>query len=356
MKILYICPRIHYNFLVHKKAIESFAELDIYESLFDKTTYSKDKTIVTKSLKKNPRYNLPHIITLNKLITKKYDIIIIKELKTITSMTALFIAKMKGIRTMVMIQKIKDMDNFLNRPTNCIVRSLTKNQVALSVTSVGLKDIKKYKFVKSYYIPFGIDKEKIIKIFKASDKLKVITVIKAQKRKNLELLIDALDQISKKYRLKIELTVCWVIYDNDYAEQMKNKAKSSNITIRFKEGTKHKDMKKQYLASDLYILPSYDEPAAFSHLEAMSFGLPTICSDENGTSNYILQGKNGEIFLARDIESLKRSITKVAMTKNKIDWNKLKRYGKNSVDIARRNHSKEALTKEFKRLFDTFND
>ena len=47
-------------------------------------------------------------------------------------------------------------------------------------------------------------------------------------------------------------------------------------------------------------LPSSDEPAAVSHLEAMSHSLPVICSDSNGTRCYIRQGENGYVFRTGD--------------------------------------------------------
>ena len=50
--------------------------------------------------------------------------------------------------------------------------------------------------------------------------------------------------------------------------------------------------------------PAENEPAAVSHLEAMSHSLPAICSDSNGTQCYIRPGENGYIFKTDDLEDL----------------------------------------------------
>jgi glycosyltransferase involved in cell wall biosynthesis len=66
----------------------------------------------------------------------------------------------------------------------------------------------------------------------------------------------------------------------------------------------HSDMRDVFLRHDVFALPSYDEPAAYSPLEAMAYGLPTIVSDTCGTKCYIKEGENGYIFKSKDEASL----------------------------------------------------
>ena len=57
--------------------------------------------------------------------------------------------------------------------------------------------------------------------------------------------------------------------------------------VTFKTNLSYQDVQREYQKHDLFVLPSRDEPAAVSHLEAMSHSLPVICSDSNGTQCYI---------------------------------------------------------------------
>jgi glycosyltransferase involved in cell wall biosynthesis len=59
-----------------------------------------------------------------------------------------------------------------------------------------------------------------------------------------------------------------------------------------------------YQSADVFVLPSRDEPAAVSVVEAMSFGLPVVCSTTNGTRCYIQDGYNGFVFRSGDAQAL----------------------------------------------------
>ena len=59
-----------------------------------------------------------------------------------------------------------------------------------------------------------------------------------------------------------------------------------------------------YQSSDLYVLPSTGEPAAYSILEAMANSVAAVCSTGNGTASYIEPGITGNIFEDNDENSL----------------------------------------------------
>ena len=50
-------------------------------------------------------------------------------------------------------------------------------------------------------------------------------------------------------------------------------------------------------------MPSIEEAASISQIEAMAHGLPVICSDDNGTAHYVKHGVNGFVVKA-DKESM----------------------------------------------------
>lgn len=60
------------------------------------------------------------------------------------------------------------------------------------------------------------------------------------------------------------------------------------------------DMASFYTPADVMVLPSRNEPASVSVIEALAHGLPVICSHENGTACYLVNGYNGAVFKAGD--------------------------------------------------------
>lgn len=66
-----------------------------------------------------------------------------------------------------------------------------------------------------------------------------------------------------------------------------------------------------YTNADVMVLPSRNEPASISVIEALGHGLPVICSHENGTACYIVDGSNGAVFKAGDEELLALALGKI---------------------------------------------
>ena len=63
--------------------------------------------------------------------------------------------------------------------------------------------------------------------------------------------------------------------------------------ITVKTNVARRDMEREYLSADLYVIPSTLEMASVSQLEAMSYSLPVIVSDTNGTACYVEDGVTG---------------------------------------------------------------
>ena len=100
-------------------------------------------------------------------------------------------------------------------------------------------------------------------------------------------------------------------------------------------------MEKEYENCNLFVLPSYSEPAAISILEAQGFGRPVVCSDSCGTRNY-LNKSSSRIFKSNDIISLTKSIKYFLDRQNNyyIFVNK-------SYENALKNFSQKKFEKEF---------
>jgi glycosyltransferase involved in cell wall biosynthesis len=81
--------------------------------------------------------------------------------------------------------------------------------------------------------------------------------------------------------------------------------------VKFVTNQPPSDMSVFYSLADVMVLPSRNEPASVSVIEALAHGLPVICSHENGTACYIIEGKNGAVFKAGDEESLVAALEKI---------------------------------------------
>ena len=142
----------------------------------------------------------------------------------------------------------------------------------------------------------------------------VMTVGKFYRRKNHSMFLEVIGRLSGRYRV-----TATIIGECTSDENRRELARIEEIRdaldlgerVRIKTNLPYHEVQREYAAHDLFVLPSSDEPAAVSHLEAMSHSLPVICSDSNGTRCYVRQGENGYVFKTgdgRDLEDRMESI------------------------------------------------
>ena len=100
------------------------------------------------------------------------------------------------------------------------------------------------------------------------------------------------------------------------------------------------DIVELYQMADLFLLGSYNEGTPNVLLEAMSCGLPVMCRDLEGISNFLIfPGKNGYLF--SDYESFKFAFLNLYS-----DLDKCRELGRYSRTIIEKDHS-------FKKLYQT---
>ena len=157
-----------------------------------------------------------------------------------------------------------------------------------------------------YFIPFAVpqwsDSVKLV------DNIpKLLMVARLQKRKNYLLFLEAINILKDKYDFKVTLIgKCMdekqkqeLIKVTDYIT-LHNLEKIVNIQLN----VPFSQIQEYYKSHDLFVLPARDEPAGISILEALSCGLPVICSSTCGTRFYVDKGFNGQIFQCEVLEDL----------------------------------------------------
>lgn len=173
-----------------------------------------------------------------------------------------------------------------------------------------------------YYLPFVMeshcspDKRRYF----LDNKINIMCVGVFTPRKNHLMLLNAVNKVRNESGIDIRLTLVGEATENsqiEYLNMLKNhiaQVSAEDWTI-IHTNLSRQEVFDQYLKNDLFILPSTQEPASISQLEAMSFSLPAIVSDTNGTACYTVSGSNGYLFKDNDTEDLANKIKEAVSSK-----------------------------------------
>lgn len=193
---------------------------------------------------------------------------------------------------------------------------------------------------------------------KERDKFKkrIVFVGRLSHEKNVKLLQDAFEMVLKKIK-DLELIILGDGKEDCFKE-------INNVTYFGR--VDYEIVKLVLLNSDYLILPSNVEGLPFTILEAMSLGIPCICSNINGI-NEVINSNNGFLFNLKDYDKYKNIIDnwKIIKDKNKnYKENKISLYNKileaYNIDINKWNELSsncyDLITKKFnKEYVDNYN-
>jgi glycosyltransferase involved in cell wall biosynthesis len=84
--------------------------------------------------------------------------------------------------------------------------------------------------------------------------------------------------------------------------------KYSDANVRMVGTLPPQEVAKVYRESDLFVFPSVSEGLAEVLLEAMATGLPVVATDMSGANDCLVNGKEGVIVPARDVEAMADAI------------------------------------------------
>lgn len=191
----------------------------------------------------------------------------------------------------------------------------------------------------SYYVPFVMEpycrtEEK--EHFK-DEKIQILCVAGYHDRKRLPLLLDAVNCLKEEHPVHLSIVGEVITPDQrEYFSYIQKYVEELHLekVVTLKKNYKREQVFEEYVQADLFVLPSTRERASISQLEAMSCGLPIICSDTNGAACQIEQGINGYLF--RD-ESLEDLIKKIELAV--CDRERLVEMGQASYKLVKENYS-----------------
>lgn len=187
----------------------------------------------------------------------------------------------------------------------------------------------------SRFDPLNADRKKVRNELNFSDEDLVIGMIaRFSPGKGHEEFIEAADILLKKYNhLKFLIVGEASRGEDDYADRIKKSVKDRNLDNIIFTGFRS-DTPDILAAMDIFIFPSHAEAFGIALVEALSMGVPSVCSDSDGVLDIAVEGVTSLLFRKKDSADL---TTKIEML---------------IKDPDRRKHFGEASRKRAKELFD----
>ena len=335
MRFLYVAPRYHTNqmdimkglvehghevcFISHYAAIiEDYSYVTpivlgysplyrLIDFLYVKVLHRKDPTAIVFKI----QHGFPPMGKLRRLIREfSPDVVILRE-RSVYSMAAYHICKKQGYPCILYNQnplwsgpKKKDMFHRLVDRLSPEVRMTPVMGVKKKGTSIKEND---------YFVPFVVEPQRAPeeRTYFTDDTIHILCIGKYEIRKHHLMLLDVVRQLQEKYRIQLTLVgEATNHFQKEYCEQVRKFVAEHHMenVVTVKINVPRSEMEREYLAADVYVIPSTLEMASVSQLEAMSYSMPVICSDANGTACYVEDGVTGYQFRDCDAEDLLQKV------------------------------------------------
>ncbi len=372
MKFLYVAPRYHTNqmdimkglvehghevcFISHYAAIiEDYSYVTPIVLGYSKLYQFLDYLYVHVIHRKDPeaivfkiQHGFPPMRRLKKIICQfAPDVVILRE-RSVYSMAAYLICRKKGYPCILYNQNPlwsePEKTDFAHRLVQRMTPKLRMTPV------IGMKKPGTTVKPNDYFVPFVIEAQRAPeeREYFVGDTVHILCIGKYEIRKHHLLLLEAVWKIAEdeqnhriandilcdtqssqaneraaaaenkeayvvRKKNKIHLTLIGEAtnhFQKEYCEQVRRYVKEHHMEeiVTVKTNVPRSEMAAEYLAADLYVIPSTREMASVSQLEAMSYSLPVICSDTNGTVCYVEDRVTGYQFKDCDQQDLQNKL------------------------------------------------
>lgn len=189
--------------------------------------------------------------------------------------------------------------------------------VLITINKEDYSRAKKFKAKSIEYVPgVGIDTNKFNEILVNKSKKRseigigensfiVLSVGELNKNKNHETIIRAIAQLGNP---DIYYVICG---EGPLANYLRNLARELGVANQVKLLGFRTDIAEVSKVSDVFAFPSFREGLSLSLMEAMTSGLPVICSNIRGNSDLVEEGKGGYLIKPDNIQGFTNAILKV---------------------------------------------
>jgi len=182
------------------------------------------------------------------------------------------------------------------------------------------------------------------KNIKSNDSLNLLFVGRLVHQKGLDILLEALSKLQKKYNWKLSIVG---------EGPLRKKLNKSTISLGLQKKIKYLGWVEKnqlpiiYQSADVFILPSRDEGMPNAMLEAMSFSLPVIGSKVSGIEEVISDGRSGILVPPENSNQLMNAIIQVIE-----NYDQNIKMGKNAREHVKKFYSWESVTNSYLSLID----
>lgn len=204
-----------------------------------------------------------------------------------------------------------------------LVWKLTPRYRMTPVNLVGTDYTGLVKDKDGYFAPFlmepGIPPGK--KTYFKNGRINIFCIGKYQERKNHFMMVQAVEALLDKYNL--HLTIAGEVsndFHKEYYDSLTEYITEHHLEDRVMllQNLNKEKVLKQYAQADVYVVPSTQEPASITVIEAMAFSVPSVSGTDNGTASYIDEGINGYVFEDNDKEDLIKKLELIVSDRDNI--------------------------------------
>lgn len=213
----------------------------------------------------------------------------------------------KNMKKFLIIHNFSVRENFFNflfiKLNDFVINSIDTNIITVSHSCK--KSLRTHNKLKNISVIYnGINKNELKKKYKKKNtkKINISYFGKIHKRKGIDLLVKASNEITFKY-LNINI---YGDGDKIYKKDLKD-LKKGNYKLNFHKSVSN--IQKYMDEADIVVLPSIEfESFGMILIEAMRQKKPVICSNHGGMKEIVKNNINGLLFKNRDYEDLKRKL------------------------------------------------
>lgn len=347
MKIMYIAPRFHTNqvsvvkgwkqrgdeviflsyytaiiedYSVIKPVVLGFSPLyNLIDYLYVNVIHRKNPEAITFKIKHGfpPIWKLRHILK-----KEKPDIIVMRE-RSLYTMAAYLLCPKREEKCILYYQTpLWDKPRKTDWKHKLVYHMTPRMQMT---PVIGTPGEGKVINENTFFVPFVVEPQvdPTHKKYFKNDQINILEIGKYETRKHHFMMIDVVAQIAKSSKDKLHLTIigeattrAQVAYFEDLEKYVKDHGFED--LVKLKKNVPRKETDAYYEQTDVFIIPSTREMASISQLEAMSFSIPVICSDKNGSECYVKDGECGYLFEDCNQEDLLKKTGKLLESRERI--------------------------------------
>jgi glycosyltransferase involved in cell wall biosynthesis len=166
--------------------------------------------------------------------------------------------------------------------------------------------------------------------------LHILFVGRLQARKRVDLLLDACSQLPESIQPGL-----WVVGDGPELHSLKEKARKTFPRAEFFGALQGKELDEKFTSADLFVLPG---TGGLAVQQAMSFALPVIVAEADGTQADLVRTENGWQIPSGNLDELTKTLTQALR-----DISRLREMGLDSYRIVAKEINLEKMVTGFKK-------